>query len=120
LLESLLESFGRGHAAVAVARATLAVARPVERRQHLLAKSGGFLENRRTNVRGGIGKTRQIVVTADLEDVVQQKQHVLGRSLVDGHASPPSASASVPVPTFVSLAAPAFTNVGTKETLATL
>src|SRR5262245_45207430 len=73
-----------------MAGAALGVAHAVERREHLLAEFTRLLKDGAANIGSGVRETRQIVVASDSEDVVQKKQHILGRGFVDRHGSPPS------------------------------
>src|SRR4029450_1160031 len=91
LSEGLLESVGGGDRAVVMAGAALGVARAVERRKHLLAEFARLLQNGAANIGSGVRETRQIVIASDPEDLVEEKQDVLGRGFVDRHGSPSSA-----------------------------
>jgi hypothetical protein len=89
LLERRLEPLWRSDAGVGVASAALHVADPIEWRQHVLAVFGGLGQDRLAHVRRSVGKSGQIVVAPDLENVVQQELHLFDRSLVRRHGSPP-------------------------------
>jgi hypothetical protein len=85
LLECIFEAGRRGDPAVIVARAPFKVADTVQRLQHLLAELGGLIENRRTNVSGRITETRKVVVSVDLENVVQQEVYVFHGGFIGRH-----------------------------------
>ena len=91
LLEGVLESGRRGHAAVAGALAAFLVADAVERGQHLLAELGGLAEDRLDDVGRRIGEAGQVGIAVDVEDVVQQELHVFDRRLVARHGLDPPA-----------------------------
>ncbi len=85
LLERLLESLRGGDAAVAVVLAAFEIACAIERLQHLFGELGRLAQDRLAHIRGGVGETGKIVVTVDLEDVVEQEVDVLDRGFVDRH-----------------------------------
>ena len=85
LLEGVLETRRRGHAAVALALAAFLVADAIERSQHLLAELGGLAENSFDDVRRCVGEAGQVGIAVDAEDVVKQELHVIDRRLVARH-----------------------------------
>ena len=85
LLVSFLKTLGRGHAAIIMALAAFDVAAAVERQQHFFAQLGGFAQHCLHHIGGGVGEAGKIVVTFDMEDVIQQKEHVVHRSLIGRH-----------------------------------
>ncbi len=84
-LVRILESRGRGNAAVIVALAAFLVADAIERRQNVLAEFCGFREHRFEQIGRGVGKARQIVVAIDVKYVGQQEHHVINGSLISRH-----------------------------------
>src|SRR5690606_6143464 len=85
LLVGFLEALGRGdHAAFAPAAAFL-VADPVQRRQHLLAELGAFLEDGLHHVGRGVFEAQFLVVLLVAEELVADELDVAQRSLVFGH-----------------------------------
>src|SRR6185312_7158750 len=89
LPEGILEAGGRGDAAVGAADAAFAVAGAVERGQNLLAELRRLAQNGFDNIGRGVGKARQITVTVEMEDVVQQEQRVIHWRLVGRHRQSP-------------------------------
>ena len=90
LLESLLEAFRGGHAAVVMAGAALEIADAIERLQHFFAEFGRLAQNRLPHVGGGVGKAGKIVVAVDLKHVVEQEADVFNWGFVDRHYSLPA------------------------------
>jgi hypothetical protein len=68
-----------------VTRAALHVAHAIERQQHFFAKLGGFTQYGFHHIGRRIGKAGKVVVAFDMEDVVQQKEHVFHGGLVGRH-----------------------------------
>src|SRR4029077_747405 len=85
LVEGVLESGGRGHAAVVGAPGALRVAHAVERHERVFAEFCGFAQYRPDQVWRGIGESREIRVALDVKHVVEQKHHVVDGRLVDRH-----------------------------------
>ena len=85
LLERLLETGGRGHAAVGLARAAFSVADAVERGEDFLAELRSFAQHRLDEIGRGVGKARQIAVTLEVENVIEQEQRVVHGGLIARH-----------------------------------
>ena len=68
-----------------MALAAFLVTDAVKRREHVLAKLGSLGQNRFDQIGRGVGKAGQVVVAIDVEDVAQQKHHVINRSLISRH-----------------------------------
>ena len=92
LLERLFESLRRGHAAVVMTNTALEIADAVERLQDFFAELGGLAQNSFANIGRRIAKSGEIVVTVDLEDVVEQEIDVFQRGFVDRHGVLPARS----------------------------
>ncbi|MNT70763.1 hypothetical protein D3C72_2091810 [compost metagenome] len=65
--------------------APLFVTGTIEWRQHVLAESGAFLEDRADHVRAGIADAQLGITAMEIEDVIDQKAHVAQRGFVLGH-----------------------------------
>ena len=89
LLEGVLEAGRGGDAAVRVARAAFFVTDPVERGEHFLGKLAGFAQHGFDQIGRSLGKSRQVAVAVEMEDVVQQEQRVVNGRLIGRHRSPP-------------------------------
>ena len=89
LLEGVLEAGGRGDAAVGMARAAFLVADAVERREHFLAELGRLAQDRLDQIGRGVGKARQVAITVDVEDVIEQKQRVVDGRFIGWHRPSP-------------------------------
>ena len=85
-----LEALGRRDGAVIAPPAALPIADLVERREHVFAELGRLGEDRLHHVGRGVGKARQIGEALHVKDVVEQKQRVFHRRLVDRHGCFPS------------------------------
>src|SRR6185312_14295387 len=79
---------GRRDPPVVVALAALQITGAVQRCEDLLAELGALGQDRLDRVRRGVREARQVVVTLDLEDVVQEEQNVVDRRLVGWHRGP--------------------------------
>jgi hypothetical protein len=90
LLEGFLETFRRGDAAIIVADTALEIADTIQRLQHFLGQFGGFADNRFPYIGRGIRKTREIVVTVDLEHIVEQERNVFNGGFVSRHGVLPA------------------------------
>ncbi|MNF92668.1 hypothetical protein D3C84_753180 [compost metagenome] len=82
--EGFLEAPGRGHHAIAPL-ALLFVAGAVDRRQHLLAELGAFLEDGGDHVRGGVAGAQGRVAGRVVEDFIGEEADVAQGGLVVGH-----------------------------------
>jgi hypothetical protein len=83
-----------------MARAAFVVAAAVKGREHLFAELGRFREDRIQHVGRCIGKARQIVVTRELEHIVEQERNVLDGCLVGGHGFSPAEGGKALKPSF--------------------
>src|SRR5262249_4833013 len=81
-------------AAIIVARAALFIAGLVDRLHDLFGELPRLAQHRLDQAGGGIGKTGQIVVAADLEHVGEQGHRIVDGGPVDRHVSPPGAATS--------------------------
>jgi hypothetical protein len=71
-----------------VARAAFLVTDPIEREQDLAAILSGFPEDRLDNIGRSIGKSWKVAIAIDVEDVIEQKQHVIDGRFIDRHEFP--------------------------------
>ncbi|MCY1540092.1 hypothetical protein D9M68_757070 [compost metagenome] len=82
--EGFLEALGRGHHTFAPL-ALFFIAGTVDRRQHLLAELGAFLEDGGDHVRGRIAGAQGRVGSRVVEDFVGEEADIAQRGLVLGH-----------------------------------
>ena len=90
LLEGVLEAGRCGDAAVGVARAAFLVADAIKRGEDFLAELGRLAQHRFDHVGRSLAESREIAVTIEMEDVVQQKQRIVHRGFVGRHRSLPA------------------------------